>query len=344
MIVPLFEGPLDIIGDVHGEIGPLRQLLHGLGYTEQGAHPENRRLVFVGDLVDRGPDSPAVLQLVRDWVCDGRAQCVLGNHELNLLREDQKPGNRWFLDPDHAEQLAGGHFAHSRPAPVHLRSEWREFFAGLPVALERTDLRVVHAAWVPDEIAVLRREAGSVLEVFDRFEANIHAELEAKGLILQANQEGDEWADRLHVKDTPMPLLTATAECEEQRQMGNPVRVATSGVERKATSPFWAEGKWRMCRRVRWWDEYQDDTPVVVGHYWRRALTAPDGKANTADLFAGTTAPQQWVGRGDKVFCVDFSIGARYRETHSQPSGFDSHIAALRWPERELWFETGRWA
>jgi hypothetical protein len=68
----LFAGPLDVIGDVHGEIDALRALLGHLGYATDGTHSDGRRAVFVGDLCDRGPDSPAVLDLVMRWVKAGR--------------------------------------------------------------------------------------------------------------------------------------------------------------------------------------------------------------------------------------------------------------------------------
>ena len=58
LVQRLPEGPLDIVGDIHGEIAALEQLLAHLGYDGQGNHPEGRRLVFVGDFCDRGPDSP----------------------------------------------------------------------------------------------------------------------------------------------------------------------------------------------------------------------------------------------------------------------------------------------
>ena len=51
---------LDIIGDIHGEISALESLLEHLGYDETGSHPESRKMVFVGDLVDRGENSWAV--------------------------------------------------------------------------------------------------------------------------------------------------------------------------------------------------------------------------------------------------------------------------------------------
>ncbi|MEU6244595.1 polynucleotide kinase-phosphatase [Streptomyces sp. NPDC047024] len=73
-------GPFDIIGDIHGCSAELESLLAKLGY-EDGVHPEGRTAVFVGDLVDRGPDSPGVLRRVMGMVAGGSALCVPGNHE-----------------------------------------------------------------------------------------------------------------------------------------------------------------------------------------------------------------------------------------------------------------------
>ncbi|WP_370020241.1 polynucleotide kinase-phosphatase [Planotetraspora sp. GP83] len=82
-------GPFDIIGDVHGCRSELETLLRELGWevTPTGAvHPEGRTAVFVGDLVDRGPDTPGVLRLVMGMVAAGTALCVSGNHEQKLVR------------------------------------------------------------------------------------------------------------------------------------------------------------------------------------------------------------------------------------------------------------------
>ncbi len=91
------SGPFDIIGDVHGCYEELRTLLAKLGWTvEIGdvegerryslSHPEGRKVVFVGDLVDRGPNVPEVLRLAMDAVADDRAICVPGNHDIKLLK------------------------------------------------------------------------------------------------------------------------------------------------------------------------------------------------------------------------------------------------------------------
>lgn len=84
------HGPFDFIGDVHGCFEELRELLLELGYTVtddlQAHHPEGRMAVFVGDLVDRGPDSVGVLRLVMNMVNAGHALCVPGNHDEKLKR------------------------------------------------------------------------------------------------------------------------------------------------------------------------------------------------------------------------------------------------------------------
>ncbi len=89
------SGPFDIVGDVHGCLTELRTLLATMGWVIEdddggravGArHPEGRTAVFVGDLVDRGPDTPGVLRLVMGMVGAGTALCVSGNHEAKLVR------------------------------------------------------------------------------------------------------------------------------------------------------------------------------------------------------------------------------------------------------------------
>ncbi|MFI6816224.1 polynucleotide kinase-phosphatase [Nonomuraea sp. NPDC050328] len=88
-------GPFDIIGDVHGCRSELETLLERLGWEPvrdaegrwtDASHPAGRTAVFVGDLVDRGPDTPGVLRLVMSMVAAGRAICVAGNHEQKLVR------------------------------------------------------------------------------------------------------------------------------------------------------------------------------------------------------------------------------------------------------------------
>ncbi|MBE9561697.1 MAG: AAA family ATPase [Proteobacteria bacterium] len=86
-------GPFDIIGDIHGCFDELLILLQKLGYQTQFSnskytviHPQGRKVIFLGDLVDRGPKIPQVLQLIMDMVTTGNAFCIKGNHDIKLLR------------------------------------------------------------------------------------------------------------------------------------------------------------------------------------------------------------------------------------------------------------------
>jgi len=93
------HGPFDIIGDVHGCFAELAVLLDRLGYEitpETGDDgeagyavipPDGRRAIFLGDLGDRGPDTPGVYRLVMGMVAAGTALCVPGNHDVKLLRK-----------------------------------------------------------------------------------------------------------------------------------------------------------------------------------------------------------------------------------------------------------------
>ncbi len=123
---PDIEGAFDIIGDVHGCMEELLALTHRLGYRWTGnpsdlhpdfswINPPGRRLFFVGDLVDRGPNSLEALRLVMRLTESGQAFCVPGNHDYKLARA---LGGMVFQkrDPDHDATLqqirsAGPEFA-----------------------------------------------------------------------------------------------------------------------------------------------------------------------------------------------------------------------------------------
>ncbi|MFJ4978504.1 polynucleotide kinase-phosphatase [Streptomyces coeruleorubidus] len=116
-------GPFDIIGDIHGCSAELESLLDKLGYTD-GVHPEGRTAVFVGDLVDRGPDSPGVLRRVMAMVKSGNALCVPGNHENKYGRYLRgRKVQRTHGLAETIEQMAG--------ESEEFAAEVREFIDGL---------------------------------------------------------------------------------------------------------------------------------------------------------------------------------------------------------------------
>ncbi len=139
------HGPFDIIGDVHGCFDELATLLSQLGYEleDDGAgahHPDGRRAFFVGDLVDRGPATPAVLRLVMGMVDAGNALCVPGNHEAKLLRALQ--GRNVKVSHGLAESLA-----QLAEEPPELSKKVAEFIDGLVshLVLDGGKLVVAHA-------------------------------------------------------------------------------------------------------------------------------------------------------------------------------------------------------
>ena len=342
LIQSLPEGPLDIVGDIHGEFDALLALLSHLGYDLRGHHPQGRTLVFVGDFCDRGPNSPAVLALVQKLVQSGRAAAVLGNHEINLLREDAKDGSGWFFDA----RVARDHdkYAPFQRPTLQEREDIVQFLSALPIGLERADLRVIHAAWQDEQIEAARRlPLGSVRAEYDQWEHIAQQQARETALAERMARELEQWEHGLENSQRQPPFLHAHAEYESSKQMLNPLKVLTSGVEQKGAVPFFSGGKWRFAQRMPWWDAYTESTPVVVGHYWRRVHQIDRGAVGKgdADLFA-STHPFAWHGQRGNVFCVDFSAGGRWLERKSGAVvGHDFKLAALRWPERVLQFDDG---
>ncbi|WP_405180092.1 polynucleotide kinase-phosphatase [Nocardia sp. NBC_01377] len=142
-------GPFDVIGDVHGCLAELQTLLGELGYdiardsedrAVDAAHPDGRTVIFVGDLVDRGPDTPGVLRLAMGMVASGTALCVTGNHENKLVRA--LDGKKVRVAHGLAESLA-----QLESEDDDFREAAREFCRGLisHYVLDRGRLVVAHA-------------------------------------------------------------------------------------------------------------------------------------------------------------------------------------------------------
>jgi len=147
---PHTEHFYDIIGDVHGHAQELEGLLKLMDYSnETGVWSHSyRRAIFVGDFINRGPNSREVIRLIRDMVKAGSALAILGNHEINAIlyftrNKDGKSlrvpssSNRKLLD-----QLS---------FEYHNQYEWLEkdikWLRSLPIYLKLNGIRVVHAYW-----------------------------------------------------------------------------------------------------------------------------------------------------------------------------------------------------
>jgi hypothetical protein len=166
---------LDIIGDVHGCALSLRALLAELDYREQDGvffHP-NRKLVFLGDVVDRGPRIREALALIRASVEQGHAFCILGNHEFNALAytwpiRDSDTANSQDLRPHN--QRNNRLIAETLTQFASYPESWRDYlqwFKTLPLYLDFGDVRMVHACWHEDKINSLNPEGTSKVCVDD---------------------------------------------------------------------------------------------------------------------------------------------------------------------------------
>ena len=164
-INPTAQG-YDIIGDIHGCAAPLEGLLADLGYRRNdwtGAHwHPQRRAVFVGDLIDRGPEQLRVLKTVKAMVDAGSARIVMGNHEFNAIayHTEWPSGSGEFLRP-HNEKNAKQHQAFLDQVTGADRTHYLEWFKTLPLWLDLGDLRVIHACWHEESMSVMQRELGS---------------------------------------------------------------------------------------------------------------------------------------------------------------------------------------
>lgn len=215
---------LDVIGDVHGQYDKLVGLLQHLGYNDTDGtwrHPD-RTAVFLGDLIDRGPQQLATIELVRRMADVGSARCIMGNHEFNaiawvtpdpehpgkFLRDHHKPGNREqhqaFLD------VVEG---------THRQREITDWFRTLPLWLDIPGLRLVHACWHQPSIDLLQKALGSSPRLTDE-------------MILLGSRKG-------HALSEAIEIVCKGLEVE-----------LPAGISFKDK-----EGKVRHEVRVRWWQE-----------------------------------------------------------------------------------------
>jgi hypothetical protein len=294
------EQRYDIIGDVHGHADALRRLLIKLGYAElRGAFRHDaRKIIFVGDFVDRGPDQREVLSIARNMCEAATASAVLGNHEFNATAWATPDGKGAFLRK-HSERNAAQHAAFleqlDEGSPEYCDAiNW---FRQLPVWLELPGLRVVHACWHEPS----RTALGPYLDARQCFTDNGFREALRHGSKAFAAAE---------------ILLKGP----EQRLPAGMTFTDQSGYERQDV-------------RVRWWDphattfkqaaigmddrldqlpdlelptdfRYLENTPVLFGHYWM---------------------PEEPKITFPTVACLDFSVAK------------GGYLTAYRWSgEREL--------
>jgi hypothetical protein len=263
----------DIIGDIHGHADELIQLLEELGYKKTNGnyrHTETeRKAIFVGDFIDRGPEIKQTLEIVKPMVDNCAAHAVLGNHEYNALCfHTKKAGHhKDWLRPrndkninQHIETLC--QFKDDS-------DEWKKYldwFMTLPLFLDLGKIRVVHAAWIPSEIEKISKWTSnnrnltkrllqkSALEGFDEFDT-IETVLKGVEIPLPEGQhinDKDEnprkeirirwWEPAVNKTYGEMVFPKTSLDCENEK------------IDAGETAKLSA---------------YNKSVPVFFGHYWR---------------------------------------------------------------------------
>ena len=151
----------DIIGDVHGQATLLGKLLKKAGYGKKDNsyhHPE-RKAIFVGDFLNRGPEIKETLRIIRRMVEQGDAMAILGNHEINTILFTMKNEKGGSLIPVTGKRSAS--VVQTFQQFKNYQEEWKDFrkwLRTLPFFLELDPIRIVHACWKDENIDILKKE------------------------------------------------------------------------------------------------------------------------------------------------------------------------------------------
>lgn len=276
----------DIIPDTHGQRQKLEELLARLGYAEiDGAyrHPE-RRALFLGDYIDRGPDIRGVLQIVGAMVEAGEAVALIRNHELNAIQYHTVGADGQPLRP-HTKSKRDQH-AETLLQFMGRDGEWRDWlawFKKLPRHFETSDFRAVHACWDDNAVATVDGR-----EFDDDFLGNSAVNGSPEHAALECLLKGPE-----------MDLPEGTTFRDKDGHVRCNIRVRWWDLEAGSLTysdvimPPGAEAPagaipTDLLRRVP--NYPKQEKTVFVGHYWLN--------------WKGTASPL-----AENVICLDYSAG-----------------------------------
>lgn len=259
----------DIIGDIHGHADQLEALLSKLGYTNRGGawrHP-SRMAVFVGDLIDRGPDQVRTLELVRAMMDAGSARAAMGNHEFNAIAwSTQDPADhKLHLRPRHGAKGEKNRHQHeaflAEVGPDSAEHQaWIRWFLELPLWIEEPDFRVVHACWSPRHVDLLRPH----LRGGDRLTLE---------LVEAANRKGSEMYDSVEtvLKGAEVALPPGVTFLDKDGHARDAIRTRwwNPDLETYHSAYIGPSGvampKIPIVAHVK---TPEPDRPTFVGHYW----------------------------------------------------------------------------
>ena len=285
----------DVIGDVHGHAIELENLLRRMEYSDTSGvwrHPR-RTAIFVGDLIDRGPQQIATVDIARRMIEAGSAQAVMGNHEFNAIAWrhglSQKTTERIKQHEKFLLEVGEGSTAH------HEMIEW---FETLPMWLELDGLRVIHACWNEQSQAALGDSSVLTLEALRAGATKGTAEYEAIEILLKGPEI--PLAPEYHYTDTSGHLRkdaryrwwsAGPTTFRNRAELPSGSRTASDQPH-----PGFPDTEIPPPLPV---DVY-NGTPVIYGHYWQTGtptLTSPITAC--VDYSAGKDGPlvaYQWSG------------------------------------------------
>ena len=257
----------DLIGDIHGQHEKLITLLQNLGYRPRGEfagweHPEGRKVIFLGDYIDRGPKVREVLREVRAMVDADDALAIMGNHEYNALLFQMPDGDGGFLRPRNEKNIR----QHSATLAAFdgREEEWDEWITWmkrLPMFLDLGGLRAVHACWDTRRIAWLKKQP-------------LESEEFLRSSAVPGSREHRAVENVLKGPELSMP--EGVFYFDKEKVPRNRIRARWWNLPAEDTSagllampePFATDGEipWYEIRRVP--NYGADEPPVFFGHYW----------------------------------------------------------------------------
>nr|WP_290702460.1 metallophosphoesterase [Halomonas sp. UBA3074] len=294
----------DLIGDVHGCGATLAALLEKLGYHQRNGvycHPR-RKVIFLGDLIDRGPRIRLAVTIARRMVEQGEAYIVMGNHEYNALAYTH-PGpagshKRWLREhtPRHNRIIQD-----TLEQYRDYTNEWEDtlaWFKTIPLCLEIDGIRVVHACWDqalidafkqrrPDQcmdIAFLvesTKPGTQAYKILDRLTRGPHVSL-PEGIAIHSGDGFTRKSFRAHfwAKD---PQQWGDVVFQPDNLPGDLETQVLSNEERQQLSYYGPE-----------------QPPLFIGHYWCEGIPAlPASNIACLDYSAvkyGRLVAYRWSG------------------------------------------------
>lgn len=257
---------IDFIGDIHGHYDRLIALLEKLGYTKKNGvykHP-SRRVIFLGDYLDRGPDARSVIRLVRSMVEAGEAEALIGNHEFNTLCFWTPRAEGGYLREHSINKI----LIHTETlcSYQHYDLEFMEmlrFLYTLPLYIEADLFRAQHACFDSSYVDILKKEnCNSVQneEILKRMIDKNDPLYKPVELLLK----GPEMAlpKGISYRDSEGVLRTRTRVCWWE----NPATASSAELFMQPENEILDV---EVPSEIRKWNYYHEsERPVFFGHYW----------------------------------------------------------------------------